>query len=214
MVHLVVATKNKGKMKEFRSILSALPVTLLSMEEAGITLDVDETGSTFEENALLKAEAIYQALVSRQTTALPAAPVTFLVLADDSGLEVDALGGAPGIYSARYGGPGLTDTERWQLLLKQLEGVDAARRTGRFVCAAAVVAGNRRLVARGTIEGTILTEARGNNGFGYDPVFFSTEAGMSTAELEDDEKNRISHRGRALEKVLQALSGPEWADLL
>ena len=206
MVRLVVATKNKGKMKELRAILSGVPVAVQSMEEAGLDVDVEETGSTFEENALLKADAIAQLLAEQ--------PGQVIVLADDSGLEVDALQGAPGIYSARYGGPGLDDTGRWQLLLKQLEGVSPERRTGRFVCAAALVARNRRLVVRGTVEGTILEEARGSHGFGYDPVFLVTEAGKSAAELEEAEKNRISHRGRALEQVLQALTGPEWADVI
>ena len=206
MVRLVVATKNKGKMKELRAILSGVPVLIQSMEEAGIDIDVEETGATFEENALLKADAIFQIFAERSE------PV--MVLADDSGLEVDALQGAPGIYSARYGGPGLDDTGRWQLLIKNMDGVAPSLRTGRFVCAAAVVANNRRMVVRGTVEGTILEAPRGSNGFGYDPVFLVTEAGKSAAELDEAEKNRISHRGRALAQILEALSGPEWSEVI
>ena len=206
MVRLVVATKNKGKMKELRAILSEVPVLIQSMEEADIDMDVEETGATFEENALLKADAILRFFADRSEHVM--------VLADDSGLEVDALQGAPGIYSARYGGPGLDDAGRWQLLLKNMEGVTPCLRTGRFVCAAAVVANNRRMVVRGTVEGTILEAPRGSNGFGYDPVFLVTEAGKSAAELDEAEKNRISHRGRALEQILEALSGPEWSEVI
>jgi XTP/dITP diphosphohydrolase len=210
MTRLVVATKNKGKMQEFRSILAPLGVPVISMEEAGVVLDVAETGTTFEENAVLKAEAVYHALIGHESDSAG----NTLVIADDSGLVVDALDGAPGIYSARYGGPELDDVGRWQLLLRNLEGVPAAQRAGRFVAAVAVVAGDRRMVARGTLEGVILTEARGENGFGYDPVFFATEAGKTTAELDEAEKNRISHRGRALENVMQALYASPWAEIL
>ncbi len=210
MTRLVVATKNKGKMQEFRSILAPLGVPVISMEEAGVDLDVAETGTTFEENAVLKAEAVYHALIGHE----PDSAGNTLVIADDSGLVVDALDGAPGIYSARFGGPELDDVGRWQLLLRNLEGVPVAQRAGRFVAAVAVVAGDRRMVARGTIEGVILTEARGENGFGYDPVFFATEAGKTTAELDEVEKNRISHRGRALENVMQALCASPWTEIL
>ncbi len=194
MERLIVATKNKGKMREIREILAALPFEIVSMEEVDITLDVDENGDTFEENALKKADAIWA--ISGGT-----------VLADDSGLEVDALGGEPGIYSARYGGEGLDDAGRCQLLLKNLQEIPAEQRSARFVCAAAVVSSQRRLVVRGTVEGSILFEPQGYNGFGYDPVFLVTEAGKSAAMLGNEEKNKISHRGRALEKVAAILAG-------
>ena len=200
MPRVVVATKNQGKMRELRAILAHLPHEVISMEEAGILTDVEETGSTFEENALLKADAILRELTETDGD-------DFFVLADDSGLEVDALGGEPGIYSARYGGPGLDDTGRWQLLLRNMEGIPLENRTARFVCAAALVSSKKRLLVRGTVEGTILTEARGENGFGYDPVFYVTEAGRSAAQLDEADKNRISHRGRALALIVKELGG-------
>ena len=222
MERLIVATKNKGKMKEIREIFFALPYEILSMEEAGIHLDVEEDGETFEENAMKKAEAIWAEAIRidayRAETdgpVLPDGPVfsdgtvfpddTVLagvtVLADDSGLEVDALGGEPGIYSARYGGEGLDDTGRWKLLLQKMVDVPAEDRTARFVCAAAVVSSNRRIVVRGTVEGSILFAPQGSNGFGYDPIFLVEETGKSAAMLDSAEKNRISHRGRAMSKI-------------
>lgn len=193
MERMIVATKNKGKMREIRFILSALPYQILSLEEAGIFLDVEEDGASFEENALKKAQAIW-------------AVAGGMVLADDSGLEVDALGGEPGIRSARYGGNNLDDQGRWQLLLKNLEGVPEDQRTARFVCAAAVISAKQRLVVRGTMEGHILLAPRGENGFGYDPVFFVTETGKSVAEMDEAEKNRVSHRGRSLALLASELA--------
>ena len=202
MQTLIVATKNQGKMREIKAILADLPYEVRSMADVGIEMDIEEDGMTFEDNALKKAESIFAIAGG----GLPDGQFEeVLVLADDSGLEVDALGGEPGIYSARYGGPGLDDTGRWQLLLRNLEGVPAERRTARFVCAMALVSGNRKMVVRGTVEGSILTEPRGANGFGYDPVFLVNETGMTAAELGEAEKNRISHRGRALEKIAKAL---------
>lgn len=193
MERMIVATKNKGKMREIRFILSALPYQILSLEEAGIFLDVEEDGASFEENALKKAQAIW-------------AVAGGMVLADDSGLEVDALGGEPGIRSARYGGNNLDDQGRWQLLLKNLEGVPEDQRTARFVCAAAVISAKQRLVVRGTMEGHILLAPRGENGFGYDPVFLVTETGKSVAEMDEAEKNRVSHRGRSLALLASELA--------
>ena len=210
MERLIVATKNKGKMKEIREIFFALPYEILSMEEAGIHLDVEEDGETFEENAMKKAEAIWAEAIRidayRAETDGPVFPddtvlAGVTVLADDSGLEVDALGGEPGIYSARYGGEGLDDTGRWKLLLQKMMDVPAEDRTARFVCAAAVVSSNRRIVVRGTVEGSILFAPQGSNGFGYDPIFLVEETGKSAAMLDSAEKNRISHRGRAMSKI-------------
>ncbi len=202
MQTLIVATKNQGKMREIKSILADLPYEVLSMADAGIDIDVDEDGSTFEENALKKADAIFAHIGGGAQNGRYGSAV---VLADDSGLEVDALDGEPGIRSARYGGPGLDDTGRWQLLLKNLEGVPAAGRSARFVCAMALVSGIRRVIVRGTVEGSILTEPRGTNGFGYDPVFLVNETGLTAAEMGEADKNRISHRGRALDKIAKAL---------
>ncbi len=180
---IVVATKNKNKIKEFSEILKGFEI--ISQEEVGIDIDVLETGTTFEENSYLKASQIYKA------TGLPA-------IADDSGLEVDALGGAPGIYSARYGGEGLDDKGRVQLLLKNMENVPYGERSARFVCAITYVDGDGFITAKGTCEGTITNEPRGENGFGYDPVFFVEEYKKTSAEISSDEKNSISHRGKAL----------------
>lgn len=193
MERMIVATRNKGKLREIRAILADLPYEILSMEEAGISMDVEEDGVSFEENALKKAHAIWTAAGGT-------------VLADDSGLEVDALGGEPGIHSARYGGPGLDDTDRWRLLLKNMEDVPENRRTARFVCAAAVVSSDQRLVVRGTMEGQILFSPRGDHGFGYDPVFLVTEVGKSVAEMDETQKNLISHRGRSLTLLASELA--------
>lgn len=180
---IIAATKNKNKIKEFGEILKGFEI--ISQEEAGVDIDVEETGTTFEENSLLKAMAIYKA------TGTPA-------IADDSGLEVDALGGEPGIYSARYGGEGLDDKGRVQLLLKNMQDIPDEKRTARFVCAITYVDSDGCITAKGTCEGTITHAPAGENGFGYDPVFFVQEFGKTTAEISAEEKNSISHRGKAL----------------
>ena len=180
---IIAATKNKNKIKEFGEILKGFEI--ISQEDAGVDIDVEETGTTFEENSLLKAMAIYKA------TGIPA-------IADDSGLEVDALGGEPGIYSARYGGEGLDDKGRVQLLLKNMENVPDEKRTARFVCAITYVDASGTITAKGTCEGKITYAPAGENGFGYDPVFFVREFGKTTAEISAEEKNSISHRGEAL----------------
>ena len=180
----VLASHNKKKMKEMRQILSRLGVELLSQAEAGVDLEPEETGTTFEENARIKARAVMEA------TGLPA-------IADDSGLVVDALGGAPGVYSARYGGEGLDDSDRWRLLLRNMEG--KTLRSCRFVsviCCA--FPDGTELMSRGVCEGEVAYEPRGEGGFGYDPVFFLPGLGRTMAELTAEEKNGISHRGNAL----------------
>lgn len=186
MDKLIFATGNEGKMKEVRMILADLGYEIQSMKEAGISSDIVEDGKTFEENALIKARAI-----SRESGCL--------VLADDSGLEVDYLDKAPGIYSARFLGEDTSYKVKNQYIMDKLEGVPEDKRTARFVCAiAAVFPDGREYTTRGTIEGIIGYEERGENGFGYDPIFFLPEYGKTTAELSPEEKNKISHRGNAL----------------
>lgn len=195
MKRIVLATRNRGKTRELRELFADLPVEVMSVDEVGVDHEVEEDGDTFEANAMKKAVEI-QAIVGG------------IVIADDSGLEVDALDGAPGVRSARYGGDGVdTDEARWRLLLRNLEGVGADRRTARFVCAAALAAGEKRLVVRGTVEGRIAFEPSGSDGFGYDPVFLvdGFEPPATMAQLPMAEKNRISHRGRAMRLLKQAL---------
>ena len=190
---LVFATGNEGKMREIREILKDLGVEIYSLKEAGIQMDAEENGKTFEENALIKARA-----AAEHTDAI--------VLADDSGLEIDYLGGKPGVYSARYLGEDTSYRIKNQNLIDRLEGVPAEQRTARFVCViAAVLPGGRVLISRGTIEGIIGTEERGEGGFGYDPIFFLPEYGCSTAELSMEQKNVISHRGKALREMKEKL---------
>lgn len=186
---LIFATGNENKMIEIRQILSDLDVEIMSMAQAGIHVDVEENGTTFEENAMIKAKA-----VAEQTDAI--------VLADDSGLEIDYLNKEPGVYSARYMGEDTSYDIKNQALLDRLEGVPKEQRTARFVCAiAAVFPDGEALVRRGTIEGYIGYEPRGTNGFGYDPIFYVDEYGCSTAELSMEKKNDMSHRGNALRAV-------------
>ena len=180
----VLASHNKKKIAELRTILSGLGVEVLSQADVGVSLEPEETGTTFAENARIKAEAVMRA------TGLPA-------IADDSGLMVDALGGAPGVYSARYGGPGLDDTGRWQLLLRNMEG--QTDRACRFVCAiCCCFPDGTELTAYGECPGAVAHEAHGVGGFGYDPVFWLPQYGKTMAELTPEEKNAISHRGKAL----------------
>lgn len=193
MEKLIFATGNEKKMKEIRMILGDLDYEILSMKEAGITADIVEDGSTFEENAVIKATTI-----SKLTNCL--------VLADDSGLEVDYMDKMPGIYSARWLGEDTSYTVKNRKIIENLEGVPDEKRTARFVCAiAAAFPDGRVLTKRGTIEGIIGYEERGSNGFGYDPIFFLPEYGKTTAELDPEEKNKVSHRGKALEMIKKEL---------
>lgn len=192
---IIFATGNPGKMKEVREILSDLGMEILSMKEAGIDVDVIEDGTTFEENAIIKAKAI-------------AACTRDIVLADDSGLEVDYLNKEPGVYSARYAGEDTPYSVKNHLIIERLEGVEPEKRTARFVCViAAVLPDGRVYTVREMIEGQIGYEERGGNGFGYDPIFFLPEYGCTTAELSMEEKNKISHRGKALASMKQKLQG-------
>lgn len=184
---IIFATGNENKMKEIRMILADLGMPIISMKEAGIHIDVVEDGTTFEENAVIKATEIAKV-----------APGC-IILADDSGLEIDYLNKEPGIYSARYAGVDTSYEIKNNLLLKRLEGVPDEKRTARFVCAvAAAFPDGSTEVVRGTIEGIIGYEIVGENGFGYDPIFFLPEYGCTTAELSPEKKNELSHRGKAL----------------
>ena len=183
---IVFATGNAGKMKEIRMILADLDMEIVSMKEAGIVTDIDENGTTFEENAIIKAKAV-------------AAYTDDIVLADDSGLEIDYLNKEPGIYSARYMGEDTSYHIKNANLIQRLEGVPDEKRTARFVCAiAAAFPDGRRKTVRAAMEGRIGYEEKGENGFGYDPIFYLPEYGCTSAELSMEEKNRISHRGKAL----------------
>ena len=190
---IIFATSNEGKMKEVRMILADLGLEILSMKEAGILADIVENGKTFEENACIKAGQI-QKLAGG------------IVLADDSGLEVDYLDGAPGIYSARYMGEDTSYDIKNQAIIDKLADAKGEERSARFVCAiAAALPDGRLLTTRGTIEGQIGYEIVGDGGFGYDPIFYLPERGMTTAQLSPEEKNQISHRGKALEAMKEKL---------
>jgi len=193
MKKLIFATGNEGKMKEIRMILGDLDYEIYSMKEAGIDVDIVEDGKTFEENAIIKATEISKI-------------ANCVVLADDSGLEVDAMDKMPGIYSARYLGEDTPYSVKNQTIIDNLTGLPDEKRTARFVCAIAAAFPDGRVVTkRGTIEGIIGYEERGENGFGYDPIFFVPEYGKTTAELSPEEKNKISHRGKALEMIKEEL---------
>ena len=201
MEKIIFATGNKNKMIEIRAILSDLGVEILSQKEAGIHADVVEDGTTFEENALIKATEIAKAAAR-----MPEYQNT-VVLADDSGLEIDYLNKEPGIYSARYMGEDTSYDIKNQALIDRLEGVPDEQRTARFVCAiASAFPDGSHEVVRGTMEGRIGYEIIGENGFGYDPIFFLPEYGCTSAELSPEKKNELSHRGEGLRKMRAILS--------
>ena len=190
---IIFATGNEGKMREVRMILGDLGIQVISMKEAGVTAEAEENGTTFEENAIIKAREIMEKTGE-------------IVLADDSGLEVDALGGEPGIYSARYMGHDTSYHIKNNSLIERLEGKRGEERSARFVCAiAACFPDGRVLTTRGTMEGQIGYEEKGENGFGYDPVFYLPEYQCYSAELPLEEKNKLSHRGKALRLMKEAL---------
>lgn len=189
MSKIIFATGNAGKMKEIKEILSDLSYEVLSMKEAGVTADIIEDGTTFEENALIKARTIAQLTGE-------------IAMADDSGLEVDYLDKAPGIYSARFLGEDTSYEIKNKYLIDQLAGVEGDDRSARFVCAIACVwPDGKERVYRATIEGVLAKEPAGENGFGYDPIFYVPEYGKTTAELSMEEKNEISHRAKALREM-------------
>jgi len=190
---LVIATSNLGKLAEYRELLAGLPYTVLSLHDYPEVGEIKETGSTFWENAAIKAELV-------------AAHTGELTLADDSGLEVDALGGLPGVYSARFAGPAATDADNNAKLLKELKGIFPAQRTARFRAVVALAyPGEKTLFAEGVCEGIILEKPLGTGGFGYDPLFFLPELGVTFAQLAAAEKNKISHRALALAQLRQIL---------
>ncbi|MCX4340576.1 MAG: RdgB/HAM1 family non-canonical purine NTP pyrophosphatase [Lachnospiraceae bacterium] len=193
MVEIIFATGNEGKMREIRAILADVEAKILSMKEAGLCLDIEEDGESFAENALIKARAVADALAAADRFH------DCIVLADDSGLEIDCLHGEPGIHSARYLGEETSFDVKSRDLLRRMEQVPDEERSARFVCAiAAVFADGETVTTRGTIEGRIGYDLKGDNGFGYDPIFYLPEYERTAAELTDDEKNQISHRSRAL----------------
>jgi XTP/dITP diphosphohydrolase len=190
---LLLATSNKGKVREYRSLLQSLPFDLVTLAEVGITADVEEVGETLEENARLKATAL-------------AAQSRMSALADDSGLEIDALGGEPGRLSARYAGEGASDRDRVNYLLSKLEGVPWEERSARFRCVIAVAVPDGQVeFCSGECRGVIALEPKGEQGFGYDPIFYLPELDKTMAELPLEVKNDVSHRGKAARKVPQAL---------
>lgn len=199
---IVFATGNAGKLKEIRMILADLGLEVVSTKEAGLIVDIEENGTTYEENALIKARAV-----------AAAAAVGDIVLADDSGLEIDSLGGEPGVYSARYLGEDTPYSVKNANLIERLQGVPDEKRTARFVCAiAAVLPDGREHTVRAAIEGRIGYEEKGEGGFGYDPVFYVPELHKTTAELTGEEKNLVSHRGKALRLMKEELRNHEGVD--
>jgi XTP/dITP diphosphohydrolase len=190
---IIFATSNEGKMKEIRMILKDIDYTVISMKEAGLKVDIIEDGKTFEENAIIKAKTIMELTGE-------------IVMADDSGLEVDAMNKEPGIYSARFLGENTSYEVKNQYIIDKLAGKSLNERSARFVCAIACVFPNGEIVTKSaTIEGYIGFEPKGDNGFGYDPIFWLPEYNCSTAQLTEVQKNKISHRGKALEKMKEEL---------
>ncbi|MCM1162626.1 MAG: XTP/dITP diphosphatase [Roseburia sp.] len=193
MRKMIFATGNEGKVREVQAIMADMEVEVLSLKAAGISVEIEENGTSFEENALIKAKEI-------------AKLTDFMVLADDSGLEIDYLNKEPGIYSARYLGEDTPYSEKNQMILERMENVEEAERTARFICAmAAVLEDGTVITTHGEMEGLIGYESKGENGFGYDPIFYLPEYGMTSAQISPEEKNRISHRGKALKKMKEEL---------
>lgn len=193
MDKIIFATGNKDKVKEIQMILADLGLEVITMKEADISIDIEENGDTYEENAMIKARAV-------------AAYTDAIVMADDSGLEIDYLNKEPGVYSARYLGEDTSYRIKNANLISRLDGVPDEKRTARFVCAiGAVLPDGTELTTRGTIEGIIGYEEKGANGFGYDPIFYVPEFGKTTAELSEEEKNKVSHRGNALRLMKEEL---------
>ena len=200
MKKIVIASNNAGKLREIRAILAPFGLDAVSQKEAGFDAEVEETGTTFAENAALKAHAVHEALHCA-------------VIADDSGLLVDALDGAPGVYSHRFAGENATDAQRCEKLLELLKDTPAEKRTARFQCVLCYVnaAGEEQFFS-GVCEGVIGTSPRGENGFGYDPIFYVPRFDKTTAELTEEEKNQVSHRGKALQLMKAELKKYEDTD--
>lgn len=199
MKRLVIASNNEGKIKEIKRVLASLPVEVLSLKDMGLNIEVEEDGLTFEDNAKKKSVEIYKELIKRNES-------NFIVMSDDSGLEVDYLNGEPGVFSARYAGEHGNDKKNNEKLLLNLAGVSDDNRKARFVCQLALInEKNEYRTVRGTVDGYILEEEKGNGGFGYDPLFFYKPLNKSFGELTMEEKNEISHRGVALQKVKEII---------
>lgn len=199
MKKLVIASNNEGKIKEIKKVLADLPVEVLSLRDIGLEIDVEEDGLTFEDNAKKKSVEIYKELIKNEKD-------NFIVMSDDSGLEVDYLNGEPGVFSARYAGEHGNDKKNNEKLLLNLSGVSNDNRKARFVCQLALINDkNEYRTVRGTVEGYILEEEKGNGGFGYDPLFLYEPLNRSFGELTMEEKNKISHRGVALQKVKEII---------
>lgn len=199
MKKLVVASNNVGKIKEIKKILSDINIEVISLKDIGLDIDVEEDGLTFEDNARKKCTEIYKELVKRGEN-------NFIVMSDDSGLEVEYLNNEPGVFSARYAGEHGNDKKNNEKLLLNLKGVDYKNRKARFVCQLAIINyKNEYKSIRGTVEGYILENEKGNEGFGYDPLFFYEPLNKSFAELTLEEKNKISHRGLALKKFREII---------
>lgn len=196
-MEFIIATNNMGKLKDFENILSKCGHTAISLKQAGISVEPEENGTTFAENAYIKAKAVYD--IAKKP-----------VIADDSGLVVDALNGEPGVYSARYGGEGLSDYDRCMYLLNNMKDIPEEKRGGAFKSSlCAIISDNVKFEAEGEIRGKILFEVKGENGFGYDPLFYVDEFGKTFGELSLEEKNKISHRFRALESLVAISNFPK-----
>ena len=195
MTKIIIATSNKGKLKEINELLSHKDVEVVSMKDAGIDIDIEENGTTFEENAEIKAKTVCEMTGS-------------ITIADDSGLEIDYFGGEPGIYSARYLGHDTPYAEKNAIILERLKDVKESERTARFVCSASAVFPNGKVVTvKETMEGRIAYEISGNGGFGYDPIFFYPPMNQTVAEMGSEEKNKISHRGKAFKALISLIDG-------
>lgn len=193
MSRIVFATGNENKLREIRQIMKDLKVDIISMKEAGIDIDIEETGTSFEQNALIKARAIWEITGG-------------IVMADDSGLVIDYLNGEPGIYSARYMGENTSYTEKNKKILERMADAKGKERSARFVAAiACILPDGKEIVAQETMEGIIAEEIAGENGFGYDPILYLPEYSCTSAKLSDEEKNSISHRGKALRLMREKL---------
>lgn len=194
MIKIIFATSNANKIREIKEIINIPNIDIVSMEEEGIKIDIEENGTTYEENALIKARAIAQLRPNE------------IIMAEDSGLEIDYLNGEPGLYSARYMGHNTPYNKKNKAILDLLKGVEKSKRTAQYVCSVVAVLPDRReLSAMGILKGEIGEEEKGVNGFGYDPIFFLPQRGCYMSELTDEEKNMISHRGKALREIINKL---------
>lgn len=193
-MRIVIATGNKDKVREINEILKGTDFEAISMKEAGVKLDIVEDGTTFEENAMIKAQSVFDVLGG-------------YVIADDSGICIDALDGRPGIYSARFCGENSTYEEKFARIFEMLKDVPEDKRTAQFVCAIAVIRPDgSKFTVRGEVRGVLVEEPRGDNGFGYDPIFYVPEYNMTTAQMDPELKNSISHRGKALRAMVEKLT--------